>query len=134
MITKESLKGRGFEIRTYRTREPKPVPESQKKARNPQATVASEIGFRPNTRFKKLARLLGPWPLPIALPNSVKRIQGSESQVPAGFYCNLLLCGIKSLVLSRRLRSIITPVKPQLQPTFCHHHKGVARAGRHPPC
>ena len=37
MITKESLKGRGFEIRTYRIREPKPVPESQKKARNPQA-------------------------------------------------------------------------------------------------
>jgi hypothetical protein len=46
----------------------------------------------------------------------------------AGLYCNLLLCGIKSLVLSRRLRSILSPVKPQLQSTFCHHHKGVARA------
>jgi hypothetical protein len=30
MITKESLKGRGFEIRTYRIRGPKRVPESQK--------------------------------------------------------------------------------------------------------
>jgi hypothetical protein len=34
----------------------------------------------------------------MALPNSVKRIQGPESQVPAGLYCllqycNLLLCG-----------------------------------------
>src|SRR5277367_4212307 len=73
-----------------------------------------------------------PWPIPIALPNSVKRIQGSESQVPAGLYCNLLLCGIKSLVLSRRPRSVITPVKPQLQPTFCHHHKPVVGAGRPP--
>jgi hypothetical protein len=59
-------------------------------------------------------------------------IQGSESQVPAGLYCNLLLCGIKSLALSRKLRSIITPVKPQLQPTFCHHHKSVASTGRPP--
>src|SRR5438045_6642912 len=40
-----------------------------------------------------------------AQTHSVKRIQGSESQIPAGLYCNLLLCGIKSLVLSRRLRS-----------------------------
>jgi hypothetical protein len=46
MITKESLKGRGFEIRTYRIREPKPVPESQKKARNPQVTVGPPFYFR----------------------------------------------------------------------------------------
>src|SRR3979490_3154653 len=41
MITKASLKGRGFEIRACRIREPKLVPESQKKARNPQVTVAT---------------------------------------------------------------------------------------------
>jgi hypothetical protein len=38
----------------------------------------------------------------------------------------------KSLALSRRLCLIITPVKPQLQPTFCRHHKGVVGAGRPP--
>jgi hypothetical protein len=67
-------------------------------------TVASEINFRPNTLFKKSVPFLRPWPLLIALPNSVKRIQGSESEVPASLYvhaykyCNLLLCG---MVLSR---------------------------------
>ena len=48
MITKESLKGRGFEIRTYRIREPKLVPESQKKARNPQAiAMCTQILVKP---------------------------------------------------------------------------------------
>jgi hypothetical protein len=62
-------------------------------------TVGSEIGFRPNTlSLKNLSRFLT-LALPIALPNSVKRIQGCKSQVAAGVYCllwyrNLLLCGI----------------------------------------
>jgi hypothetical protein len=37
------------------------------------------------------------------------------------------------LAISRRLCLIITPIKPQLRLTFYHHHKGVARAGRHLP-
>jgi hypothetical protein len=38
----------------------------------------------------------------------------------------------KPLALSRRLCLIITLVKPQLQPTFSRHHKGIADAGRPP--
>jgi len=61
------------------------------------STVASEIGFRPRLFWK-----VGPaWPLPMALPNSVKRIQGFENRyllVSTACFstCNLLLYGIPS--------------------------------------
>jgi hypothetical protein len=74
----------------------------------------------------------------------IRRLRGSifvgtvDSALPP-FFCRLflfllppVLCGTKSLALSRRLCLIITPVKPQLQPTFYRHHKGVAGAGRPP--
>jgi hypothetical protein len=81
-------------------------------------------------------RFLNPKPLPIALSNLVKRIQGSKSQVCWFLllhYCNLLLCDqAAGPFYCRRLCLILTPVKPQLQPTFRRHHKGVARAGRPP--
>jgi hypothetical protein len=60
-----------------------------------QGTVASEISFRPNTLFFKVGPASWAWPLPIALPNSVKCTQRSDSEVPARLYLlqyyNLLL-------------------------------------------
>jgi hypothetical protein len=111
-------------------------------------TVAIEIGFAQTHSFKKSAPLLDPGPCQWPYQTQSSAYRGLRARYllvstvllaavrsTIIYYYNLLLYGIRSstapLAISRRLCLIMTTIKPQ-RPTFCHHHKGVARAGRPP--
>ena len=101
MITKESLKGRGFEIRTYRTREPKPVPESQKKARNPQAiAMCTQILVKPGP-FLGPRSILEGGPF-LGLRNAFKSSHRSDKRIGVlGARVTLLVIEIPEVLLTQ---------------------------------